>query len=133
MALSSKQRQQVWAKSEGHCWYCGSRLPKRGWHADHVEPVLRESDYQQGKGFVQTGDMQAAHRDTIENMVPACAPCNLFKATFTVEEFRREISLQAERGRERSVNFRTAERFGLIEVRQMPVVFWYERHRASNA
>ncbi|MDI8841786.1 YjfK family protein, partial [Salmonella enterica subsp. enterica serovar Anatum] len=42
------------------------------------------------------------------------------------EMFREQVSLQVERGRKSSMNFRTAERFGLIEAVDKPVVFWFE-------
>lgn len=131
MALTKKQRKQVWDKSGGKCWYCGIDLPEKGWHADHVESVIRLSTWVRGEGnsgkFVATGEMHRAHNDKIENMVPACAPCNLFKSTFGVEFFRQEIESQIERARKTSVNFRTAERFGLIEAKPQPVQFWFER------
>lgn len=131
MALTKKQRKQVWDKSGGKCWYCGIDLPEKGWHADHVESVIRLSTWVRGEGnsgkFVATGEMERAHNDKIENMVPACAPCNLFKSTFGVEFFRQEIESQIERARKTSVNFRTAERFGLIEAKPQPVQFWFER------
>jgi hypothetical protein len=63
------------------------------------------------------------------NLFPACAPCNLFKATFTLETFRRQVAEQAERARQYSVNFRTAERFGQLQVTPSPIVFWFERYR----
>ena len=134
MGLTKKQRGEVFAKSDGRCWYCGCELPEKGWHADHVEPVIREtipvrdtSNSPYSHKLVQTGDCYKPERDTIENIVPACAPCNLFKATFTVDEFRRELEAQIERARRSSVNFRTAERFGLLEVTKAPVVFWFEK------
>lgn len=134
MALTKKQRKEVWGKSGGKCWYCGCDLPEKGWHADHLEPVFREtaivrdtSNSGYSHKVVCTGKTQKPERDNIENMVPACAPCNLFKSTFGVEFFRKEIERQVERARRSSVNFRTAERFGLIEVKPEPVVFWFEK------
>jgi 5-methylcytosine-specific restriction endonuclease McrA len=134
MPLTKKQRKQIWEKSGGKCWYCGTDLPIKGWHVDHFEPILRESKIVRdtsGSGFihktVNTGRVLRPERDNIDNMVPACAPCNLFKATFDVEGFRREIERQIERARKTSVNFRTAERFGLIEVKTKPVLFWFEK------
>ena len=115
MALNKKQREIVWQKSDGYCWYCGDTLPEKGWHADHFEPIYR-----------QGGELWKPENDVIENIVPACAPCNLFKSVFSVEEFRREIKLQVIRARKTSVNFRTAERFGMIKEDIKPVVFWYE-------
>lgn len=67
--------------------------------------------------------------DNEENKVPSCPPCNLFKSTFSVEGFRREIKEQVERARNSSVNFRTAERFGLIQTKDEPVVFWFEKQK----
>ena len=43
-------------------------------------------------------------------------PCNLFKGAFSVEGMRKEITKQVERARAYSVNFRTAERFGLLHI-----------------
>lgn len=142
MALSKKQRQQVREKSGGKCWYCGGELPEKGWHVDHVEPVIRAVRPMRSKGShpwgyteEQLDEMQGAFADSgmdkpendhIGNMVPACAPCNLFKSVFSVQEFRREIEAQVERARKTSVNFRTAERFGLIKAYPAPVVFWFE-------
>lgn len=116
MALTKKQRKLVFAKSDGRCWYCGCDLPEKGWHADHMDAVYR-----------QAPGTWKPQNDVIENIVPACAPCNLFKSVFSVEDFRREIAAQIERARKSSVNFRTAERFGLLEVTSAPVVFWFEQ------
>lgn len=63
---------------------------------------------------------------------PSCAPCNLLKTTYSLEMFRKQVSLQVERGRRSSVNFRTAERFGLISVVNKPVVFWFEQYEGEN-
>jgi len=138
VSLSKKQRQEVWDKSAGICWYCGDKLPDKGWHADHIKPVRRTLSKKSYKdcGFgkvpesiqslMNNDGMQSPQNDAIENIVPACAPCNLFKSVFSIEEFRIEIALQVDRARRQSVNFRTAERFGLIEVRPAKVVFWFE-------
>ncbi|MDI8840916.1 HNH endonuclease, partial [Salmonella enterica subsp. enterica serovar Anatum] len=49
------------------------------------------------------------------------------------EMFREQVSLQVERGRKSSMNFRTAERFGLIEAVDKPVVFWFEQYQEGVA
>ncbi|MCW4629628.1 MULTISPECIES: HNH endonuclease [Marinomonas] len=136
MALSKRERQAVWNKSGGYCWYCGIELPKKGWHADHIEPIQRLTEAvpreERKNKYVfevrQTGECHKPHLDHINNMVPACAPCNLFKGCFSVEQFRNEIAQQIDRARRSSVNFRTGERFGLIETNDNPVVFWFEKN-----
>lgn len=108
-------------KFGGRCAYCGCELPEKGWHADHVEAALRKWEFgeRQSNGTrraVATGKFWRPENDAIENLFPACAPCNLFKATFSVDLFREEITRQAERARAYSVNFRTAERFGPLKL-----------------
>lgn len=134
MKLTPKQRSVLRMKFGGQCAYCGCELPEKGWHADHVEAVLRVSEQcmkSAAKGIFKlkaTGEVFNSHADCLENLFPACAPCNLLKTSYSLEMFRKQVSLQAERGRRSSVNFRTAERFGLIEVIEKPVVFWFEKY-----
>ena len=131
MAMS-KRRSSIWEKSGGRCWYCGAHLQEKGWHEDHLDPVLRMSVYSGNGKFEPTGEMQKPSNDCEDNKVPSCAPCNLFKSTLSVEEFRVELQKQIERARRSSVNFRTAERFGLISVEEKPVVFWFETLAANG-
>tara|TARA_R100001244_G_C5089736_1_gene116110 strand:+ start:147 stop:542 length:396 start_codon:yes stop_codon:yes gene_type:complete len=125
--MNKKTRSLVWDKSDGYCWYCGCSLPEKGWHVDHLEPIRRFKDFRvTEKGVENFNNMENPELDTVENMVPSCRKCNLFKGVFTLEGFRKEISYQVERAASYSVNFRTAERFGLIEIIDKPVVFWFE-------
>jgi len=138
VTISKKQRKVIWDKSKGWCWYCGQKLPDKGWHVDHLNPVFRVINTktkavnafgevpESVQTLLENDGMLNPENDTIDNMVPSCAPCNLFKATFTIDQFRKEIQLQVERARRSSVNFRTAERFGLIEAPPRPVIFWFE-------
>lgn len=118
----NKKRRAIFDKSGGKCWYCGCNLPEKGWHVDHFEPVYRNCGV--------NGDLHP-ERHHIDNLVPACAPCNLFKSVFDLEAFRCEIDAQRERCRKASSGFRIAERMGLIEVHSKPVVFWFESNLAS--
>ncbi|EEJ6627192.1 HNH endonuclease [Salmonella enterica subsp. enterica] len=138
MALTRKQRERLRMKFGGRCAYCGCELPEKGWHADHVQAVLRKSERcmkAAEKGIFRlksTGDVFRPEADCPENIFPSCAPCNLLKTTYSLEMFRKQVFLQVERGRRSSVNFRTAERFGLISVVNKPVVFWFEQYEGEN-
>ncbi|ECA8343101.1 HNH endonuclease [Salmonella enterica subsp. enterica serovar Telelkebir] len=138
MALTRKQREKLRMKFGGRCAYCGCVLPEKGWHADHVQAVLRKSERcmkAAEKGIFRlktTGEVFRPEADCPENIFPSCAPCNLLKTTYSLEMFRKQVSLQVERGRRSSVNFRTAERFGLISVVNKPVVFWFEQYEGEN-
>lgn len=65
--------------------------------------------------------------DDIGNLNPSCFACNNYKMTFLIEELRRAVGRQVERARRYSVNFRLAERYGLIKETGNPVVFYFER------
>lgn len=138
MALTRKQRERLRMKFGGRCAYCGCELPEKGWHADHVQAVLRKSERcmkAAEKGIFRlktTGEVFRPEADCPENIFPSCAPCNLLKTTYSLEMFRKQVSLQVERGRRSSVNFRTAERFGLISVVNKPIVFWFEQYEGEN-
>lgn len=138
MALTRKQRERLRMKFGGRCAYCGCVLPEKGWHADHVQAVLRKSERcmkAAEKGIFRlktTGEVFRPEADCPENIFPSCAPCNLLKTTYSLEMFRKQVSLQVERGRRSSVNFQTAERFGLISVVNKPVVFWFEQYEGEN-
>lgn len=138
MKLSKKQREELRMKFGGRCAYCGCELPEKGWHADHVEAALRKWNFGERKqngtrAIVYTGEHWKPENDVVENLFPACAPCNLFKATFSVEMFREQIAEQAERARQYSVNFRTAERFGQVQITPSPIVFWFEKYQREGA
>jgi len=114
--MMDKERQIIYNKSNGRCWYCGDKLEGKRWHKDYFEPVIRDG-----------GEITYPERDHIDNLVPACDPCNLFKAAFSLDDLRYEIEQQVERARQYSVNFRTAERFGLVKVIGDGVKFHYEK------
>lgn len=138
MPITKEQREELRMKFGGRCAYCGCELAVKGWHADHVEAVFRvlEQDMKaKEKGLFKlkaTGEVFNKSADCLDNLNPACAPCNLLKTTYSLEMFRKQIALQVERGRKSSVNFRTAERFGLIELVEKPIVFWFERYRQQG-
>jgi 5-methylcytosine-specific restriction endonuclease McrA len=130
MKLSASERQQLRHKFGGRCAYCGCVLNEKGWHADHVEPVLREMKYVREDGratrMVATGKLYRPENDRIENLFPACAPCNIDKAGASLEDWRRRIFDLAGNLRRNSSAFRHAERFARVQSIEGPLVFWFE-------
>lgn len=62
---------QVWAKTNGHCWYCGKLMnPWNDFTIDHMDPRKN------GGG------------DELANLVPACQSCNSRKNAKNVEGYR---------------------------------------------
>lgn len=123
MKLSKKQREQLKQKFGGRCAYCGCELGAK-FHADHIEAVLRNI----GKDYA----MDRPENDTIGNLFPSCAPCNLYKMSDSLEGFRKRIATQVEVTRRASRSYRTAEAFGLVSATGNPVMFWFERYQTKT-
>jgi hypothetical protein len=139
MSLTKEQRRELFARFDGHCAYCGCKLPERGWQADHVEPVQRKYKYVRdeklGHGkLVPTGEFWAPERDTFENQMPCCRPCNIHKGPYSLEDWRAILSDLVGILRRNYPTFRCAERFGAVSVPEpVPIVFYFEKVQAEQA
>jgi hypothetical protein len=129
MRLKKAEREQVRLKYGGHCAYCGIELGGR-WHADHLVPVQRELISKQNKDGtwrLDSGKPLKPENDHIDNMMPACAPCNISKGCNTLEGWRAWIA-----GHVNSLNsyhpiYRLAKSYGLISETGAPVIFYFEK------
>lgn len=119
--MNKKIRQQVFDKYNGKCAYCGCHLQK-GFHVDHIKAAFHNwTDEEMSRILkVERGE------DSIENYNPSCPRCNRWKATFTLEQFRNEISLQIERLQKSSPQFRMAIDYGLLVETKKDVKFYFE-------
>lgn len=133
MKLTKTQRAVLFERYSGRCAYCGDHLKAR-WCADHVEPVIRETRYERGKGFVQTGRVLHDGRDTLANMLPSCPPCNISKGSHSLEGWRRELLRSTEYLERNYPTFRTAVRFRRVMVEHVnePVRFYFEDNPAEE-
>lgn len=113
--MKKADRLQVFDKYGGHCAYCGCELGK-GWHVDHLEPVVR----------LNTGDFMRPENDHLDNLMPSCPSCNNYKSTFGIELFRKEVGLLVGRLNKNFTQYKIAKRFGLVEESGIPVTFYFE-------
>jgi 5-methylcytosine-specific restriction endonuclease McrA len=120
MKIPKKTRIKVWQKHNGLCAYCEESVEYKDMWIDHIIPKRRFDTIAHETGVTYGVD-------DFKNLNPACRPCNHLKGVWTVEEFRYELFQQVKRGRKGSVNFRTAERFGLIAIINKPVTFYFEK------
>jgi hypothetical protein len=68
--LTKDERDQVYAKTDGLCWYCGAEIRYK-WHVEH------QDGRREAAGFL--------------NLVAACPTCNASKGARDVEDFKRKI------------------------------------------
>lgn len=119
MAISKKQREALKQKYGGHCAYCGCILGEK-WHADHIEAVDRQ-------WWKPGAPASKPENDVIENMNPACPPCNIDKHSLTLENWRAMMQQTNKALMRDSSTFRRAVRYGLVKLDDAPIVFYFER------
>jgi len=130
--LSKSERETLRNKFGGRCAYCGNPLPAL-WHADHLKPVERKLANIKGKGFVATGELYRPENDNMENLMPACPPCNISKHSMNLEAWRKWIA-----GHVASLNsyhpiYSMAKAYGLIYETGAAVIFYFESVEANSA
>lgn len=123
MALTKKQRAELRMKFGGRCAYCGCELGEK-WHADHVQPVIRYVGSQGAR-------MVNPELDVVDNLVPACHPCNLHKHCSSLDDYRRIIN-DGRREFLVSGKGKALVRMGLVDMKPDPVVFWFEKYQGST-
>ena len=123
--MKKELRGEVFDKCNGRCAYCGVELPAQGWHVDHV---ISQSQYSERHGaLIVDGRLFTDYGvDDIQNLLPACRRCNLWKKTFSIDQFRSEIEAQADRLSQYSAQFRLAHDFGVVSNTREPVKFYFE-------
>lgn len=121
-------RQVVYAKYGCKCGYCGTDISIKDMQVDHI---ISQANFEwhlknnhKIPSFLQ--HLTLADLNHTDNLMPACRSCNKFKDTHWLEGFRNEIEQQIDRLRNYKPTFRLAERFGLIECKPKPVIFYFE-------
>lgn len=113
--LPKKLKDLVKNKYQGHCAYCGCKPEKLC--IDHLIPVMKSHWLErEGKSV-----------NDLENLMPSCYQCNNYKLSFTLEQFRDSLQTQVKMARKYSVNFRFAEKYGLVDIKEKPIKFYFEQ------
>lgn len=74
--------------------------------------------------------MTHPQRDTLDNLLPACVPCNIDKSDSSLEAWRKRLQASTEVLRRNYSTYRHALRFGLIAEAPPVVRFYFEELRA---
>jgi 5-methylcytosine-specific restriction endonuclease McrA len=130
--VNKKERQIIFEKYDGKCSYCGQEL-KKGWHTDHIEPIVRDSHWNRDKGrYEATGSCRKPENETLENYNPSCASCNIQKNSYTLEQFRHNIERYVISLNSYSTQYKIAKRYGLICENDIKVEFYFEKIQNEN-
>lgn len=121
-------RQQVHSKYDWHCGYCWTQIDIKEMQIDHIIPKRNFRFHIINKFHIPNFLFHLWENDMnhIDNLMPSCRVCNNWKSTFTLDQFREEISYQIDRLRKQSSNFRLAEKYWLICETKKAVKFYFE-------
>lgn len=127
MVLPKKVRELVHKKYNGKCAYCGVDITYKEMQVDHAIPQSCFQGHVKNKLHIpphltHLGEWDCNH---IDNLMPACRVCNLWKSTHSIQSFKFELEDQIKRLNERSSNYRIAKKYGLITEQKIPVVSFY--------
>ena len=124
--MKKTDRELIFNKYDGKCAYCGCELIK-GWHADHIEPIVRDFIYNKNKQrFKTNGICRNPENDNLQNYNPSCPSCNIQKNSYTLEQFRENIKQFVNSLNQYSTQYKFAKKYGLISETDIEVKFYFE-------
>lgn len=121
--LSRKVRQQVYEKYDGHCAYCGCELEYKDMQVDHMDPCYLNDPE---NWFIHKEKKSSEELNQLDNLMPSCRMCNFYKSGGTVERFRQRLQETLLPNTVRPFQFRLAQKYGLVEVHEKPIRFYFE-------
>ena len=107
--LTKEERIEIYNRFDGRCGYCGEKINIKNMKVEHIV------------------DLRVGGTDTLDNMICACRSCNHYKSTYTLEVFEKQLQEIPNRLIRDSVIFRIALRYGLIEIKDKKVEFYFKK------
>lgn len=120
-------REKIYNKFGGKCAYCGIELNGK-FQVDHIiakERYINKCMNDEFPEFLKHLDISDI--DHIDNLFPSCQSCNVYKHSYDLEFFRRNISRLIFQLNEHSAQFRMAKRYGLVNETGIEVEFYFEK------
>lgn len=119
--ISPEIRKAVYDKYNGHCAYCGCVIDYKNMQVDHLIPLRNWNDSHTEKELW-----------SIENLMPSCRQCNHYKRANTLQGFREAIEQIPFKLKRDSYIYRIGIKYGMIEVKEHPVIFYFENVKLQN-
>lgn len=120
--INASMRKAVYEKYDGHCAYCGVQITQRQMQIDHMESV-----YVCGLHGIEDDVVES-----IDNYMPSCRQCNLYKDTLTVEKFRDKLKGTLPRTLQANFHQLLAIRYGIIKIEEWDGLFYFEKHATKR-
>lgn len=108
------QREQVYAKYDGRCAYCGRKIEYKDMQVDHMHPKANGGT------------------DDIDNLMPSCRTCNHYKRAERLEYFRKMISTIPKKLGEREYIYKVGMAYGFYDAEPREVKFYFEKVREHD-
>jgi hypothetical protein len=70
--------------------------------------------------------------ERLDNYFPACVPCNIDKSCVDIETWRKCLQDKINVAMRASTPLRHAQRFGLVQFSDAPIVFYFEKFQAGD-
>ena len=112
--LAARERNLIYRKHNGHCAYCGQKIPYERMRLSWQIPG------KDGGTF------------TIFNLQPACISCCKYKTNKSDEEFRQFIDNTSGRMYKEVELYRLCVHFGVIEEKDTETKFYFEMSKKEK-
>jgi 5-methylcytosine-specific restriction endonuclease McrA len=106
--MNKATRYQVYSLYDGHCAYCGRKIEIEDMQVDHIVPKRQGGS------------------DFFSNLNPSCRRCNHYKRAYRLDRYRELISKLATKIRDLYL-CKTAEDYGIIEIKEWDGKFYFEK------
>lgn len=119
-------RQNIYEKYNGHCWYCWIEIKFKEMEVDHIISKANFRSDVLNRHYVPYFLLGLWLDDvnSRDNLMPTCRTCNWYKSSMHLERFRKEIKMQVQR-LERSINYKLAKRYGMVTDNNVGEIKFY--------
>lgn len=107
--LTKQERLDIYNKYNGRCGYCGEKINIKDMQVDHIVAL------------------RVGGTDALDNMICSCRSCNHYKSTYTLEKFEKQLQEIPNRLIRDSAIFRIGLKYGLIEIKDEKVEFYFKK------
>lgn len=125
--MNKNLRNIVYQKYDGHCAYCGKKISTYDMQIDHLVPLRRGDNDERIKAI----GYERGSND-LTNLMPSCRSCNFRKGLLSLETFRQELIKQRNTIVRKSFQVRQSISYGLLQVIDKPIVFYFEQKNVNS-